>query len=132
MRPQIEARERRLEENRKKAAIAFDRMMGKVQIFLADGNTHSAYKTVTYFAGQYEQNLSPELLVTAASEAVRIGIKAKTNIQELGKWLHKGVATAMSSQAREGIEESLDLIDAYGEYFYQKTLAKGLCCLGIY
>jgi len=130
MRPQIEAREKKLAENRKKAAIAYDRMMEKVRVYLASGNAHSAYKTITYFAGQHEQILPEDILITAASDAVRIGIKANTNVQELGRWLQKSVAVAMKAQTRDGIEEALDLVDAYGEYFLSEDTGKGPLLLG--
>jgi hypothetical protein len=130
MRPQIEARERVLAEKREKAAKAYDRMMGKVRVYLAANNSHSAYKTLVYFAGQFEQNLPEEILITTASDAVRVGIKAGINIQELGRWLQKAVSVAMKTQTRDGIEEALDLVDAYGEYFLSEDTGKGPLLLG--
>jgi hypothetical protein len=130
MRPQIEAREKLLAEKRKKASQHYERMMEKVRVLLASNNGHAAYRTVTYFAGQYEGILPKGLLITAASDAVRIGIKAGANIQELGRWMQKAVQTAMSSHNRDGIEEALDLIDAYGEYFLSEESGKGPLLLG--
>lgn len=129
MQPQIEARERLINARREKAAKAYDRMMDKVRIFLSEQNLYSAYKTITYFAGQYSENLPKEIFITACSDAVRIGIKAETNIQELGLWLQKAVANAMSFETREGMEEALDLVDAYGEYFLSEDTGKGVLLL---
>jgi hypothetical protein len=130
MRPQIDAREKLLSEKRKKAAIGYDRMMEKVRILLATNNGHTAYRTITYFAGQYESILPKALLITAASDAVRVGIKSGANIQELGRWLQKAVQAAMGSQNRDGIEEALDLIDAYGQHFLMEGSGKGPLLLG--
>ncbi len=130
MRPQIEAREKHLQELGKKAAEHYERMMEKVRILMASNNGHAAYRTITYFAGQFENTLPKSLLITAASDAVRIGIKSGANIQELGRWLQKAVQAAMAAKNREGIEEALDLMDAYGEYFLMEGSGKGPLLLG--
>lgn len=130
MRPQIEVREKILAERRRKAVEAYDRMMEKVRVFLAANNKHAAYKTLIYFAGQFEQELPKELLINACSDAVRLGMKAHINIQELGRWLQKGVAVSMSVHTKENIEDALDLIDAYGDYFLKEETGKGAMLLG--
>lgn len=130
MRPQIEVREKVIAERRRKAVEAYERMMEKVRVLTAAGNKHAAYKTLIYFAGQFENELPREVLVNACSDAVRLGIKAEINIQELGRWLQKGVMVSMAVQNKESIEDALDLIDAYGEYFLMETSGKGGMLLG--
>ncbi|MDD1422610.1 hypothetical protein MEO40_26600 [Dolichospermum sp. ST_sed1] len=130
LRPQIEVREKYLAEKRKKAVEAYERMMEKTRVLMSSGNKHAAYKTLIYFAGQYEAELPREILVSACSDAVRIGIKAGINILELGRWLQKGVSVLMTKQSKESIEDALDLIDAYGEYFLQEESGIGAILLG--
>ena len=130
MQPQIEERERMLEERRKFAIKAYDRVVEKMQVMQLNKNWHAAFKTLSYFAGQYEQDLTKELMISLSSEAVRTGIKAQANMQELGHWLHKGVSIAMDQHSRQGIEDALDLVDAYGEFFLSEDSGKGTMLLG--
>ena len=128
--PQIEERERLLEERRQYASKAYDRIMEKIRIMQLDGKWHSSFRTLSYFAGQYENDLSKDILISLCSETVRTGIKSKAYMQELGQWLQKGVAVAMSQHTKQGIEEALDLIDAYGEFFLSEESGKGPLLLG--
>ena len=57
-------------------------------------------------------------------------LKANENIQELGRWLEMGVAVALHRHSKNGIEEALDLIDAYGENFLTEETGKGALILG--
>ncbi len=127
---QIEAREKEKTKKRDFAVAIYDRTMEKIHIMQAGGKWHQAFKTISYFAGQYEKDLPKDLLVTACSDAVRSGFKAKTNIQELGLWLQKAVSAAMSMHTQEGIEEALDLVDAYGELFLKEDSGKGPLLIG--
>ena len=128
--PQIEERERMLEERRHFAMRAYDRTMEKMRVMQLDGKWHAAFRTLSYFTGQYEHDLAKDVLISLCSETVRTGIKAEANMQELGQWLQKGVAIAMAQHSRQGIEEALDLIDAYGEFFLSEDSGKGPLLLG--
>lgn len=130
IRPEIEERERRIAERRAYALQAFDRIMDKLRIMQAQGNWHSAFRTLSYFAGQHQDDLPRDIFITLCSDAVRVGIKSNANMQELGQWLQKAVATAMSSHTKEGVEEALDLVDAYGDYFLSEDSGKGPLLLG--
>lgn len=128
--PQIEERERMLEERRQFAMRAYDRAMDKMRVMQLEKKWHAAFRTLSYFTGQYENDLAKDVLISLCSEAVRTGIKAEANMQELGQWLQKGVAIAMAQHSRQGIEEALDLIDAYGEHFLAEDSGKGPLLLG--
>jgi hypothetical protein len=130
IRPQLEARERAIAEKRAKTIQSYDRMMGKVRIQLTQKNWHTAFRTMSYFAGENRDFLPDDYLTTLCSDIVRIGIKAKENIQELGRWLEMGVAVALHRHSKNGIEEALDLIDAYGENFLNEDTGKGALILG--
>lgn len=126
----IEEREKRKAERQQKAIRAFDIVMGKVRVMQSYSKWNHAYKTLCYFAGQYESELPREYLTTVCSDIIRMGIKARVNIQEISRWLQKGVSIAMSHQNRDGIAEALDFIDAYGEYFLNEDTGKGALLLG--
>ena len=128
--PEIEERERQLEERKNLAIRAYDRTSEKVRVLQLAGNWHSAFRTLSYFTGQYEEDLPKEVLISLCSEAVRAGMKSGANMQELGQWLQKGVAIAVGQHSRHGIEEALDLIDAYGDFFLGEESGKGAMLLG--
>ena len=128
--PEIEERERVLEERRILALRGLDRILEKVRIMQLSKNWYGAFRTLSYFAGQHENDLPPDSLILLCSETVRTGIKSKANMQELGQWLQKGVGVAMSQHSKDGVEDALDLIDAYGEYFLMEESGKGPLLLG--
>ncbi len=129
-RPQIEERERKLSRKRAEALEIYDRIQDRVRVIQASGNWHHAFRTLSYFTGQYGDILPNEVVITLCSDTVRAGIKSKANIQELGQWLQKAVAIALGFHSKQGIEEALDLIDAYGEYFFIEDSGKGPLLLG--
>ena len=128
--PQIEARQREVKRKQESAIKAYDRLMGKIRVQLVSGGWHSAFRSLSYFAGQYEDELPPELVVTICSDVVRMGIKASITVQEVGRWLEKAVYCCMCQKNRVGIEEALDLIDAYGEHFLHEESGKGALLIG--
>lgn len=130
LKPEIEDREKFLAERRATAVLALERIMYRVRSYQTDQNWHSAFKTLTYFIGQYEAELSSDSLVAVYSEAIRSGIKSSANMQELSLCLQKAIAIAMSQKTKEGIEEAIDLIDAYGEFFLNENSGKGPLLLG--
>ena len=130
IRPQLEAREKAVAEKRAKTINSYDRMMSRLRTQLIGKNWHSAFRTMSYFAGENRDYLPDEYLTTLCSDIVRIGLKANENIQELGRWLEMGVAVALHRHSKNGIEEALDLIDAYGENFLTEETGKGALILG--
>jgi hypothetical protein len=126
----IEERERLLADRRAYATQCFLRSMDRSTQMQSEKNWHSAYRSLHYLAGQYEKDLPVDLLVTTLSEAIRCGIKAKANMQELGQMLQKAVGYAMGTRTRQGVEDALDLVDAYGEFFFQEETGRGPLLLG--
>lgn len=127
---QIDEREKKKAEGRRRATRAFDIMMSKVRGMQAEARWINAYKTLCYFAGQYEDDLPKEYMTTLCSDLIRMGLKAHASVQEISRWLQKGVSVAMSYQSREGIAEALDFMDAYGEHFLNEDSGKGPLLLG--
>ncbi len=129
-RDQIEERERKKAILQRKAVRAFDALMNKTRAFQSEKKWNHAYKTLCYFAGQYEEELPKEYATTLCSDLIRMGIRAQVNIQEITRWLQKGVSIAMSYQSREGVAEAIDFMDAYGEFFLNEDSGKGPLLLG--
>lgn len=129
-RQQIEEREKEIEARKVLAISIYEKTFEKIQTMQVKGLWYQSFKTISYLAGQFAAELPLDLFITAASEAVRCGLKAKANMQELGQWLQKAVAASMSKKSREGIEEALDLIDAYGEAFLDEDSGKGPLIVG--
>lgn len=127
---QIEERERKKAAARRKAVRAFDAIMQKTLLMQTEKKWNHAYKTLCYFAGQFESELPKEYATTLCSDLIRMGIKADINIQEISRWLQKGVSIAMSHQSREGVSEALDFMDAYGDHFLNDDSGKGPLLLG--
>lgn len=127
---QIDERERKKAATQRKAVQAFDLLMEKLRGIQAEKKWNHAYKTLCYFAGQHGDDLPKEYATTLYSDLIRMGMKAKINIQEISRWLQKGVSTAMSHQNRDGVAEALDFMDAYAEYFLTEDSIKGPLLLG--
>lgn len=129
-RAQIEERERREKMEREAAISAYGRVMRKVASLQAQKIWEQAFKTLCYFVGEYDDKLPAEYLTTLCSDIIRMGIRAKASIQEISRWLEKGVSVAMSHHSQEGVAEALDFIDAYGEFFLNEDSGKGPLLLG--
>lgn len=130
MATQLAARERRLSERREKAIRAYDVTMEKVRVLQAAKNWRSAYKTMSYYAGRHEKDVSDELMLSLCGECLRLGIKAETNLQELSLWLRKGVAACLAATTPDAIEGAVDFIDAYGDHFVEDPTMGGRRLLG--
>lgn len=125
MQPQLAARRRRLDAQREKAIKAYDFTMEKVRVLQMGKNCRSAYKTLSYYVGRYENDLPQELLVSLCGDCLRLGIKGEANLQELSMWFRKAVDSCLASGSHESIEEALDFIDAYSDYFADESNLKG-------
>lgn len=130
LRPQIEERERQLAARRAKAVSIVERTREKVHVMQIKKDWHMAFKSLCYVTGQFQEDLPKGEIIALCNEILRVGFKAKTNFQELGRWLEKAVATAMSYQSKAGIEEALDILDAYSEDFLTEDSSKAPLLLG--
>lgn len=130
MSTQLAARERRMGERREKAIRAYDITMEKVRVLQAAKNWRAAYKTMSYYAGRHEKDVSDELMLSLCGECLRLGIKAESNLQELSLWLRKGVASCLAATTPEAIEGAVDFIDAYGDHFIEDPTLGGRRLLG--
>jgi hypothetical protein len=114
---QFEARERRIQEDRAAAMRAYDLTMERVRVTQMAKDWRSSYKTLTYFVGRYDKNISHDLLVSLCGDCIRLGQRAGFNMQEIGQWFRKAVEAAILSGNQDVLEDALDFVDAYGEIF---------------
>jgi len=122
---ELAARQKRLDQRREKAVRAYDVTMEKVRVLLSTKNVRAAYKTLTYYVGLHEKDLSDDLMLHLCGECLRLGIKAEANLQELSQWLRKGVAACIRSASPSTTEDAIDFIDAYGPFFIEDVEGRG-------
>lgn len=130
LRSELEQRSRELEAKQNRTVKAFHRMMMKVRPQMQNHQWRTVFRTLSYFAGENRDYLPDEYLTTLCSDIIRIGIKADENIQELGRWLEIAVAVSLHQNSRFGVEEALDFIDVYSEFFIEEPTGKGALLLG--
>ena len=116
-RSQLELREKRERQKRENAINLYDTVMDKTRTLCAAKSWYAAYRTVSYFGGKHEADLPRDLVLSICDESLRLGIKGKANVQELGIWLRKAIRLAMSVKSRDNINDALDFMDAYSEFF---------------
>jgi hypothetical protein len=114
---QLEARERRIQADRDAAMRAYDLTMERIRTSQMVKDWRGSYKTLSYFVGRYDKNISHDLLVSLCGDCIRLGHKAGFNMQEIGQWFRKAVEAAILSGSQEVLEDVLDFVDAYAEIF---------------
>ncbi len=124
-RPEIEARRLKERQEVESAIESYDTTMRKVRIMESTRNWRSAYKTLNYFYGIHYKKLPAEMKVNLCNECLRLGIKEQINFQELSQWLKRGIQHLISKPSEETIEDALDFLDAYGDYFLSEPRGKG-------
>lgn len=124
-RGELEALRQREKQAVAMAVDAYDQTKAKIRIMEASRNWRAAYKTLNYFYGLHHSRLPSELKIDLCSECLRLGIKESINFQELSQWLKKGIQHLMTRPSSEAIEDALDFLDAYGDYFLAEPKGKG-------
>src|SRR5690606_26627836 len=117
MRHEIDNRRQKEADRRLRAAGAYQTMMQKLQTLQRERNWYAAYRTLSYFHGINANWLNSDTIICICNDALRIGIKADVNFQELAQWLQRGIEKCLGLASYDAIEEALDFIDAYGEHF---------------
>jgi hypothetical protein len=124
MRGEIDTRQRLQERQRNRAHSSYDKTMEIVRTQQSTKNWYGAYRTLSYFYGNYAEQLNTETTAVICNDAIRIGIKATVNFQELAQWLQKGIENILGSNSMHAVEDAADLIDAYAEYFLNEDRIK--------
>jgi len=119
-----------LREKAKKLQTSYDLAMQKATKLEMLKDWDGAFRTLGYFAGEHNNELSRELFVNLCSNIVRCGIKAsKINMQEISFWLRKAVEKNLSENTEEALKDAFDLIETYSDYFQQEASGKGKAIL---
>ena len=124
-RGELEARRRQELRDIEKAVASYSHAMEKVRQMEQKKNWRGAYRTLSYFYGIHKNKLPAEILVQICDDSLRLGIKESINFQELSQWLSRAIQTLMKYPNTTGIEEALDFLDAYGEYFLTNPQKRG-------
>ncbi len=114
---ELAARQRRIDAQREKAVKAYDLAIDRVRALEAAKNWRSAYKTLSYYVGCHEKDIPFELMQLVAGDCLRLGAKCQANLQEMSQWLRKGIQACLAGGTIDAIEEAIDFLDAYGDYF---------------
>lgn len=107
------------------AVESYENVMERVRTMEATKNRRGAYRTLTYTYGNYLDLLPAEIKTVICNDCLRIGIKEKINFQELSQWLQRGIGHVMEHPNRDAVEEALDFLEAYGDYFLTESNGKG-------
>lgn len=126
MKSQIEERERSLARRRKAALKAYDGLIQRLSKLYVAREWYKSFRSLSYFAGVYEDDLDNSPFIHLCGEIVWTGVKSKkANLQELGFWLTKGVRRSFMQNTSNGLEEAIDLIDCYSDFFISQKGSGG-------
>lgn len=118
-----------LQERERKAIVAaieaYEQVMDKVRAMEIAKNRRGAYRTLNYTYGNYIKLLPCDIKSRICNDCLRIGIKERINFQELSQWLQRGIQHLMDAPSRESVEDALDFLEAYGDYFLTEANGKG-------
>tara|TARA_B100000902_G_scaffold391515_1_gene442293 strand:+ start:359 stop:1069 length:711 start_codon:yes stop_codon:yes gene_type:complete len=121
----LEKRRRREQQEVEKSVSQYKLLKLKVSKMETTKNWRAAYRTITYFYGLHKNRLPNSYVVEICDNCLRLGIKEKINIQELSQWLRCGIRTLLKSSSQEVVEDALDFLDAYGDYFLKEPNGRG-------
>ncbi len=116
----LEQRARELAAVRQKAFESYEQTMEKVRVQETAKNWRGAFKNLTYFIGENERCVSREILFSAVNDALRLGIKANMNMQELGFWFKKLVVAALERPTFDTMCDLYEYFDAFGLHFLKE------------
>ncbi len=122
---QLEALYERSRKAIQAAVDSYEGVMERVRTMELSKNRRGAYRTLNYTYGNYINLLPADLKARICDDCLRIGIKEAINFQELSQWLQRGIIHLMESGNREAVEDALDFLDAYGDYFLTEAQGKG-------
>ena len=116
-RPQFVLQQKKRLAQQEKSRKNYQIIMTKVRTAQKNGEWRKAYRSLSYFASDNADNLPDDLELTIYNDCLRLGIKARTNMQDLGGWLRKVVDTALQDASEEALHDAFDFIDTYqGEF----------------
>ncbi|MBF0442205.1 MAG: hypothetical protein HQK54_09890 [Oligoflexales bacterium] len=100
-----------------KGTEAFENMRKKLTPLLQSRDFRQAYKNLSFFMRHNGRNLAASERIEGAAECLRVGEKADIPASELASWLQNGVDASLEDKTERGIDDAIDLLDAYGHIF---------------
>ncbi len=124
-RPQFILKQKRILAKQEKAHKSYQVIMAKVRASQRDGEWRKAYRSLGYFASDSAQDLPADLRLTIYNDCLRLGIKARTNLQDLCGWLRLVVDIAVQDASEERLRDALDFVETYQGAFLDDTSGVG-------
>ena len=124
-RPQFILQQKKTLALQEKTRKNYQIIMAKVRAAQRNGEWRKAYRSLSYFAGDNAHDLPTDLRMTIYNDCLRLGVKARTNLQDLGGLLRKVVETALQEDSEEALHDALDFIDTYQDEFLNDASGAG-------
>lgn len=126
----IKKKEQQLEKEARETQVFYDKALVKNHQLQLQNDWDGSFRNLCYFAGEHGKRLSKENFVNLCSNIIRSGIRSKgANLQEISLWLKKAVEKSLEDYSQESLEDALDLIETYSNYFMQERTGKGMKAL---
>ena len=125
IRPQLLIKQKMQLRQQKEAIKLYHKTMDKVRDSQRKGDWHKAYRSLSYFANGHDQHLSHEIHMVLYNDCLHLGIKAGTNLQELGNWLSKVVEKTLLNPSNETLTDAFDFIETYKDSFFNDKSGHG-------
>lgn len=124
-RPQFLLEQKRLLQQQKKIRRNYETIMMKVRDSQKTGDWRKAYRSLSYFAGSYAQELPADLRLVLFNDCLRLGVKARINLQELGSWLRRVVEETLKNPTDAALVDAIDFFDTYQDEFLNDKTGLG-------
>jgi hypothetical protein len=104
-------------ESQTKSSSSFAIMRSKLAPLLQAKNWRQAYKNLSYYMSQNSRSLPVNDRIEGSAECLRTGVKAEISTGELASWLQAGIDASLEDKTARGVDDAVDLLDAYGNIF---------------
>jgi len=123
---QIEAQRRQFQLKCSQVSRSYESLMDKIRCYQKEKNWRHAYRSLTYFIGKNADYLSDEQKIEIYNDCLRLGIKSNSSVQELSQWLRSGIYLLLRQPSESVLEDALDFLDAYADYFTDGNSPSGM------
>lgn len=124
-RPQFMLEQKRLMQQQQKIRQNYEAIMTKIRGSQKTGDWRKAYRSLSYFAGSYAQELPYDLQLVLFNDCLRLGVKARINLQELGNWLRRVVEETLKNPTNDALVDAIDFFDTYQDEFLSDKTGLG-------
>lgn len=98
----------------------YQALKSRLRELAAEKDWRRAYKNLSNFVAQEGDRLTFEDQIEALGDCLRYGTKGEVAAGDLVQWIKKGVEVSLIDGSKQGAEDALDFIEAYGDYFVEQ------------